>query len=218
MPRLVDALVGVVDVHGVGDEQHRAVGMVQDREVGREEEAELGHAQLIGIAVGDALPPADGVVGQIADHASGEGWQALGAVGAQELDGGAQRRQRIALARDVERGGAPPGHGAVAFGEKCAAAYADEGEARVRAPMLGRLQEEGARSLLGELAVEAHRSLAIGEQAADHGDHASPGRELAKAVECGCGAARGREREAPGATLAHVRGSGRGVKQVRDPV
>ena len=140
MPRLIHALVGVVDVHGVGDEQHRAVGMVQDREVGREEEAELRHAQLIGIAIGDALPPADGVVGQVADHASGEGRQALGAVGAQELDGGAQRRQRIALARDVERGRAPPGHGAVAFGEKCAAADADEGEARVRAAMLRRLQ------------------------------------------------------------------------------
>ena len=71
-PGLLDPLVGVVVVDGVGDEQDRAVGVVEDGEVGGEHQGDLGQAEHVGRGARDLLPAAHGVVGDGADHAAGE--------------------------------------------------------------------------------------------------------------------------------------------------
>ena len=107
-PGVVDALVGGVVVDRVGDEQHRAVVVVEHREVGREQHRDLGHADLVGVVVGQALPPAHHVVGQVADHPAGERGQAREPLGVQRLDGVAQGRCRVAVGRQADRRVAPP--------------------------------------------------------------------------------------------------------------
>ena len=50
----------------------------------------------------------------------------------------------------------------------------DEGIARPDAALFGGFEEEAAGFALGELAVDAHRRLAVGEEFADHGHHTVP--------------------------------------------
>ena len=54
--RLVDPLVGVVEVHRVGDEVDRAVGVVQHRQVGGQHHRQLGQAQVVGRLVRAGAP------------------------------------------------------------------------------------------------------------------------------------------------------------------
>src|SRR5690606_18598638 len=54
---------------------------------------------------------------------------------------------------------------------------ADEREARPDAALLGGFEQERPRCARGELAVQADRRLTVGEQLADHRDHAVPGGE-----------------------------------------
>ena len=57
-PRLVDALVGAVVVHRVGDEQEGAVAVVEHGQVGGQAHRELGDVEVVDRGVGQALPPA----------------------------------------------------------------------------------------------------------------------------------------------------------------
>ena len=138
----------------------------------------------------------------------------------EQVDGGTQRVDRIPLARHIERRISPPLDATTSLGEHRGAADADEGEARIGPAVLSGLQEEGARPLLGELAVQAHRRLPVGEKSTHDRDHASARSELAEAFEIRSRAAGRREREAPGDAIAHEFSppASRGVKQVRAPV
>ncbi len=186
---LVHAGVQVVVVDGVGDQQHRAVGVVEHREVGGQQHGQLGELEVVRVEVGQLLQPADDVVAEVADQAAGQRGQAvvLVARGVQRLQGGAQHLQRVAGGGDADRRGAEPaGLAVLAGGERGGAAHADEGVARPAA-LLGGLQQEGAGPLLGEAAVEADRGEAVREEPA--GDRDDPGvdGELAEGFEIHAG-------------------------------
>ena len=77
--RLVDALVAVVEVDRVGDQPDLAVVVVEHRQVGDQQEHQLGDVQVVGVAVGQPLDPADDVVAEVADQAGGERRQPVAA-------------------------------------------------------------------------------------------------------------------------------------------
>ena len=75
--RLVDALVGVVPVDRVGDQQDRAVVVVEHREVGGQQHAPARAARRSSVAcVRQPLEPAHDVVAEVADQPAGERRQA----------------------------------------------------------------------------------------------------------------------------------------------
>ena len=107
---LVDALVGAVVVHRVGDEQDGALVVVEHREVGGEQHGELGQVQVVLGEVRQPLEPAHGVVAEVADQAAGERRQAGVRVPAvcSALDVRAQHLERVAVGRHAGRRRAEP--------------------------------------------------------------------------------------------------------------
>ena len=81
-PRLVHPLVGVVVVHRVRHQQQGPVGMVEYRQVGSQHHRQLGQPQVVDGVVGQALPPANHVVGHRTDHAAGQRRQPTDRIGA----------------------------------------------------------------------------------------------------------------------------------------
>ncbi len=188
--RLVDAGLEVVVVDRVGDQQDAAVPVVEDGEVRGEEHGQLGQVERsrAGAAgvLADLLQAADDVVAEVAHHAAGEGRQSRAldevARGVQRLESGAQGGERVAVRGDADGRGAQPMRLTVANGQGSGAADADEGVARPRAAVLRGLQQEGARPLGGQLAVETHRRVAVGEEAAGDGDDSAVLREGAEGL------------------------------------
>ena len=100
-PRLVDALVGGVVVHRVGDEQQAAVGCGRGRR-GRWPGIidSSGTCELVRGGVRQPLPAADGVAADEADHAAGQRRQA-----GQPAACAARRRCRASASQRVAAGG-----------------------------------------------------------------------------------------------------------------
>ena len=157
-------------VDGVGDEEQRAVAVVEDGEVGGEHHRELGQVEVVAAGVGHPLPAAHRVVGDRADHAARERRQARDAVGRELGDGVAQGLGRVAGGGHADRRVADPVGLAVALGQGRGAAGADDRVARPHAAVLGGLEQERARLVPRELAVDADRRLAVGEQPPHDGD------------------------------------------------
>ncbi len=154
-PGIVDALVRVVVVDGVGDQQHRAVGMVEHGEVGGQQEADVGDAELVGVVVRHPLPLAHGVVREVADQAAGQRRQPRQRCRAQQVDRVAQRRDGAAAVVHPARSPPQPDRLAVALGEHRCAAHADEGVPRPVAPLLGGLEQERARPVTAQRLEES---------------------------------------------------------------
>ena len=166
---LVEALLGIlgrIARQHVGDEQHAAVVVIQHREVGHQEHHELRQVQIVDRVVGQLLEPAHRVVGDEADHAANQGRQGGVARAAQRCDGAGENVKRRADSRDAGGRVADPMCPPVLLGECRGGADADERVTRPGATVLGGLQQEGARPVLGELAIEADRSLTVGEELA----------------------------------------------------
>ena len=111
----------------------------------------------------------------------------------------------------------------VPLGERRPARDADERPARPDPAVLGRLEQEGAGPLAGELAVDADRGLAVGHESAHDGDDPAVPGEHAEDVERGPGLPVGQVRRGRrGRCRAHAslttapRSSA--SKQVRAPV
>ena len=105
-PGLVDALVGVVVVDRVGDEQDRAVGVVEDREVGGEQHAPARAARSSG-AGRAAAPSGARRRSEVADHAAGQRRQARGAARWQAPPWSRAAPQRVAGRRHARRAASP---------------------------------------------------------------------------------------------------------------
>ena len=131
MPCLVHAVVRRVVVDGIRDQQDGAVGVVQHRQVSGEQEAHLGNPDLVGVAIGQALPPAHRVVGHVADHATGQRRKSVRRIGPEQGDRVAQHLHRIARARNVDGWFAVPLSRAITLGQQSATADAHEAVARV---------------------------------------------------------------------------------------
>jgi hypothetical protein len=157
--------------------------VVHDGEVAGQEHGQLGQFQVVPLASADLLQAAHDVVAEVADHAAGEGRQAVLVRGVQGLDGGAQRGERVAVDGDADRRGAEPVGPAVALGERGRGAHAHEGVPGPGAAVLRGLQQEGAGALGGQLAVEGDRGVAVGEELAGDRDDPPVGGQLAERLE-----------------------------------
>ena len=222
-------MIGVVGVDGIGDQQHRPVSVIQHGEICRQEEAQLGDRQLVRIRIRESLPPTHRVIGEIAHHASRERGQPRGSIGPQEGHRVPKRFQGITPLRDIVGWCAPPTRHTIRLREHGCAPGTDKREAGVRATLLGRLQEEGARTLLRELAIQAHRRLAIGKESSHNRDHPSTRSQLPESVKIRSNPPGSREGKAPGDGLPHSTSSesrssesgsseSMGTKHVREPV
>ncbi len=180
--RLVDAGVQVVVVDRVGDQQDRALPVVHHREVAGQQHGQLGQPELVVLAGADLLQAADDVVAQVADHAAGEGGQALGVRGVQGLEAGAQHREGVAVRGDADGRGADPVGLPVPRGERGGAADPDEGVPGPGTAVLRGLQQEGAGAFGGELAVERDRCVTVGQELAGDRDDAPVDGQLAEGL------------------------------------
>ncbi len=172
-------------VDGVGDQQHRAVGVVEHGQVGGEQHGELGEPEVVRGEVRQLLQAADDVVAEVAHQAAGERREAVVGLarGVQRRQGGPQHLQRVAVHRDADRRSALPAGVALGVGgESGRAAHADEGVPGPGA-LLGRLQQEGSRTLVGQAPVQADGGEAVREEPA--GDRDDPGvyGELAESLK-----------------------------------
>ena len=158
-----------VDREDVRDQQDRAVVVVQHGQVGGEHHRELRHAQVVGRGAGQPLEAAHRVVADVADQPAGERREVRQTGRLEPLDRLPQRLQRVL---GVVRGAvAGPHRATVALGEHGLGPHPDEGVARPRAAVLGGLEQERARAVARERAVEADRGEPVGEQPAGHRDH-----------------------------------------------
>ena len=191
----VDPLVGRVVVDRVGHQQQRPVAVVQDGQVGGQHHRQLGQVQLVRCAVGHLLPAAYGVVGDRADHAAGQRRQ----------PGQVRRSRRAAtVSRSASTGlpvvGTPTGGSPIQCTSPSRSVRvarlrgADDRVARPHAAVLGRLQQEGAGLVLGQLAVDPDRGLGVGQQPAHDRDHPAVARHLGE-----------RRQRRPGVAVAQVR-------------
>ena len=147
-----------------------------------------GKLQVVDGQFGQPLQPPHQVVGEEADHAARQRRQARGSArGGQQLQGGAQRLQRVAAGGRVLRHRAQPHRFAVAHRQRRRRAGADERPPRPRPAVLGRLQQEGAGPVGGELAVRRQRGLAVGQDLAGHRHHPVLGRQRAEILPRGGG-------------------------------
>ncbi len=168
-PRLVDALVAVVVVDRVGHQEHRGVAVVDDGEVGGQAERQLRRR---------ASPRAAGSPGAPSGArrpSRGRRRARRSAAGAPAAAGWRARRGSRATATSgspsvgTPAGGVPiQSRRAVLLREHGGGAGTDDGVARPDAPVVGGLQQEGARRVTGELAVDPDRRLGVGEELADH--------------------------------------------------
>ena len=155
--------------------------MVEGDELGDEGERLTGDGHLGGRDLGEVLQLAHRLPADEADEAACEGRMPVllgrAPVGVERVDG--RERARRHLAREgaclVEPVVDP--HGAVAVGvatlrEHAERARADERPARPDAALFRRLEQEGARSRCGDLAVDADGRLAVGEELPQHGHDA----------------------------------------------
>lgn len=163
--------------------------MVQDREVGGEHHGQLRQVQVVATRVGHLLPPAHGVVGDCADQASGEWRQAGDPIGGQGRDRVPHGHGQVAVDGDSGGRHTDPVGLTVSLGEGRGAVRPDDGIARPDSPVLRRLEQEGARLALGQLAVDPKRRLPVGEQAAYDGDDPSRAGKLAEDVQARPGGA-----------------------------
>jgi len=169
-----DPLTGVVEVDRVGHQPHLAGVVVEHGHVGDEHHHQLGDAQVVGVAVGQALQPAGDVVAQVADHARDQGRQPRLPRRVQRSQSLGQHRQGIAAGgQPGDLMSAPPGL-AVGLAERGCAGHADEGVPGPH-PALRRLQQEGVRPVGAQLVVQPDRGEVVSQQPGVHADHATLG-------------------------------------------
>ena len=184
-PRLVDPLVGGVVVDRVGHQQQGAVGVVEHRDVGGDRHHQRRHAELVGGVLGQALPVPHGVVPDHPDHPAGQRRQPLEPRRVQRVEGAGQRLESRSAGGHAHRRLAQPVRLPVDLGEGRARRGAHDRVPRPDPAVLGRLQQERARPVVGELAVQPDRRLGVGEQPADDRDHPAVAGQLAEGVERG---------------------------------
>ena len=144
--------------------------MVEDGEVGREHHRDLGDAEGVRRLVGHPLPAPHRVVADGPDHPAGQRRQALDGLGGQRGHRVPQRLDGVAARGDADRRLADPHGLPVLLGQRRPAGGAHDGVARPDPAVLGGLEEEGARPVPGQLAVDPDGGLGIRHEAAHDGD------------------------------------------------
>ena len=171
----VDAFVGAVPVHRVGDERDGPLVVIHRGDVGRQQQQHVGQPQVVDGQLGQPLQaPAPCRRRRIRP---GRPTAAAGPaqLGLQQLQRRVQRLQRIATARRVLRRRTQPHRLAVLDRQRRRGARPDERPSRPRAAVFGRLQQERPGPVGGQLAVRRQRGLTVGEHLAGHRHHAVPG-------------------------------------------
>ena len=137
---------GLAARHVGGDHQPDLLAdVVEGQHLVEEEQAGVGHAQFVLGQLGQALDLADGVVGEEAHRAGGEGRQALEARGLVAAEGAAQHGEDVAVGLDD----------LLAFGDGDLAAAGDDA-------LEGREADEGVTAhLLAVLDRLQHEALAL---------------------------------------------------------
>ena len=166
----------------VGDDLDAAQAVVEDDERVREHEQGVGDAERVGRGVSKGgLKLADGIVGEVADHAAGEGrkggvWHGF-------------ERSHLALKGGEDVVGCGECAGFVSFrdgdvfpirGEDPLRAGADDGPAPALVGGFGGFEEEGVLGI-AQLEVGGERRLEIGGKLGEHGHDVSL---LGKGGEC----------------------------------
>ena len=101
--RLIDALVGVVEVDGVRHQPYFAVVVIQHGEVGGQQKSELGDVQVVDTGIREPFHPAYRVVAEITNQPGGEGWQPLAVRRVQQAQRLAYGDQGVSTARQPDR-------------------------------------------------------------------------------------------------------------------
>ena len=170
--RPVDALVGAVPVHRVGDQRDGAFVVVDRGDVGGQQQHHVRQAEVVDGEFGQPFEAADHVVGEVADQARRQRRQAGQRGGLQQRERGAQRLQRVTTGRRILRDRAQPHRRTVTHGQRGRGTSADERPARPGPAVLRGLQQERSGTVRGQLAVRRERRLAVGEHLSRHRHHA----------------------------------------------
>ena len=196
----LDPLVGGVVVDGVGDQQQRPVGVVEDGEVGGQHHRQLGQVQLVRRAVRQPSPSG----GRRRRSRRRPCPRSAAAARA-----GARCASAATVSRRASTGsplvGTPTGGSPIQWAWPSRSVSvarlrgADDRVARPHPAVLGRLQQERAGLVLGQLAVDPDGGLGVGQEPAHDRDDAPVARQL-----------RERRQRRPGDAVAQV-GLGGGV-------
>jgi hypothetical protein len=178
MPGLVDAFGAVVEVDGVGDQQHRAVHVVVDGHVRDKVQCQFGKLQVILGRAGELLPVADRFPAKEAHQAGGERRKPVEPGGAQRLDGVANRINRVSVHRHTRRRFAQPVRLSVLGGQRGAGPGTNEGVAGPGTADSRRLHEERARLALRQLPVQPDRRFGVRQHLEPDRDDAAVGGEF----------------------------------------
>ena len=171
-PEGVGGFGGVVEHRR--DELHRARAVVDDDELGDERERLAGNPRFGRRPVRQVLDLPHRLPADEAHEPAGERRSARHVFGAPALEHRLEGLQRRQLGRIAEGtlGVEPvvePLDPVVGLGEDAVRRDAHERVPRPDAALFRRFEQEGARAPAGELAVDAHRGLAVGEQLAHDG-------------------------------------------------
>ena len=186
----VDVIGRSVPVDRVGNQRDGALVVVDRSEVGGQKQQHVGQMQVVDGQFRQPFQPSDEVVGEESDQATRQRRHVRQRPGREQLDGGVQDLQGVAPGRCVLRRGSQPDRLAVAHGQRRRRTGADERPPRPGSAILGRLEQEGARTVGGQFSVGRQRSLAVGEHLTGHRYHPVFGGQRAELV------ARGRDGEA----------------------
>ena len=183
MPGLVHALGAVVEVDGVGDQQHSAVHVVVDSHVGDEVQGQLRKLQVILGRAGQLFPVADRLPAQEAHQPGGERRKPVEPVGAQRLDGVADGINGVSVHGHPGRRLAQPVRLPVLGGQRGAGPGTNEGVAGPGTANSRRLHEERARLALRQFPVQPDRRFGIRQHLQPDRDDAAVGGEFPEFFE-----------------------------------
>ena len=99
----VDAFVGAVPVHRVGDQGDGALVVVHGGKVGGQQQQHVGQLQIVDGQLGQPFQAADEVVGEVADHAPRQRRNPGERAGGEQRDRLLQRLQRVTPGRGTRR-------------------------------------------------------------------------------------------------------------------
>jgi len=172
---LIHAFVRGVHVDGVGDQPDRGVHVVDGDQVGGQAQAEFRDVELVRREGAQGrLPVPQDVPPEGADESAGQRGQAGDRRGVQHVERRAEDVEDVAVDRDAHGEVAGPNGPAVRRrGERGGRAHPHERPPRPLAAELGRFEDERARAVRAEAAVDVDGREVVAQQAPHHRDDAA---------------------------------------------